>query len=50
MGRLTEALMQFHHCLKQQPEFAVAKNEIKKVWEVNNLITQTLVKKVNCYE
>lgn len=41
MGRLTEALMQFHHCLKQQPEFAAAKNQIRKVWEVNNVITQT---------
>ncbi|XP_060741488.1 LON peptidase N-terminal domain and RING finger protein 1 isoform X2 [Tachysurus vachellii] len=34
MGRLTEALMQFHHCLKQQPEFAASKNQIRKVWEI----------------
>ncbi|XDV37286.1 hypothetical protein PO909_006910 [Leuciscus waleckii] len=31
MGRQTEALIQFYHCLKQQPDFAPAKNQIKKV-------------------
>ncbi|XP_058253137.1 LON peptidase N-terminal domain and RING finger protein 1 isoform X2 [Hemibagrus wyckioides] len=38
MGRLTEALMQFHHCLKQQPEFAVAKNQIKKILEMEGTV------------
>lgn len=31
MGRQTEALIQFYRCLKQQPDFAPAKNQIKKV-------------------
>uniref|UniRef100_A0A671Q1D6 LON peptidase N-terminal domain and ring finger 1 n=1 Tax=Sinocyclocheilus anshuiensis TaxID=1608454 RepID=A0A671Q1D6_9TELE len=30
MGRQTEALIQFYHCLKQHPDFAPAKNQIKK--------------------
>ncbi|MCI4379919.1 hypothetical protein PGIGA_G00233940 [Pangasianodon gigas] len=37
MGRLTEALMQFHHCLKQQPEFAAAKNQIRKILEMEGM-------------
>ncbi|KAF5895368.1 LON peptidase N-terminal domain and RING finger protein 1-like, partial [Clarias magur] len=39
MGRLTEALMQFHHCLKQQPEFAAAKNQIRKILEMEGMAT-----------
>ncbi|KAF4091463.1 hypothetical protein AMELA_G00037200 [Ameiurus melas] len=39
MGRLTEALMQFHHCLKQQPEFAAAKNKIRKILEMEGMPT-----------
>lgn len=31
MGRQTEALIQFYRCLKQHPDFAPAKNQIKKV-------------------
>lgn len=31
MGRQTEALVQFHHCLKLQTDFAPAKGQIKKV-------------------
>lgn len=31
MGRQTEALVQFHHCLKLQTDFAPAKCQIKKV-------------------
>lgn len=43
MGRLAEALMQFHHCLNQQPELVAAKNQITKVWKVNNLKTTQTV-------
>ncbi|KAF7707266.1 LON peptidase N-terminal domain and RING finger protein 1 isoform X1 [Silurus meridionalis] len=39
MGRLTEALMQFHHCLKEQPEFAAAKNQIRKILEMEGMAT-----------
>ena len=31
MGRQTEALVQFHRCLKLQTDFAPAKCQIKKV-------------------
>lgn len=31
MGRQTEALVQFYHCLKLQTDFAPAKGQIKKV-------------------
>ncbi len=31
MGKQTEALIQFYRCLKQHPDFAPAKNQIKKV-------------------
>lgn len=31
MGQQTEALIQFHHCLKVQTDFVSAKTQIKKV-------------------
>ncbi len=31
MGKQTEALIQFYRCLKQHPDFAPPKNQIKKV-------------------
>ncbi|RXN11046.1 LON peptidase N-terminal domain and RING finger 1-like protein [Labeo rohita] len=37
MGRQTEALIQFYHCLKQQPDFAPAKNQIKKILEAEGM-------------
>ncbi|XP_029021132.1 LON peptidase N-terminal domain and RING finger protein 1 [Betta splendens] len=33
MGQKTEALKQFHHCLRLQSEFAPAKSQIKKILE-----------------
>lgn len=38
MGRQTEALIQFYRCLKQQPEFAPAKNQIKMVGSGDNFV------------
>ncbi|KAL0973840.1 hypothetical protein UPYG_G00211880 [Umbra pygmaea] len=37
MGRQTEALMQFHHCLKLQADFAPAKSQIKKILEAEGM-------------
>ncbi|XP_036424897.1 LON peptidase N-terminal domain and RING finger protein 1 isoform X1 [Colossoma macropomum] len=37
MGRKTEALIQFHRCLKQQPDFAPAKNQVKKILEAEGM-------------
>ncbi|XP_051505768.1 LON peptidase N-terminal domain and RING finger protein 1-like [Myxocyprinus asiaticus] len=37
MGRQTDALIQFYHCLKQQPDFASAKNQIKKIFEAEGM-------------
>ncbi|XP_051715984.1 LON peptidase N-terminal domain and RING finger protein 1 [Ctenopharyngodon idella] len=37
MGRKTEALIQFYRCLKQQPDFAPAKNQIKKILEAEGM-------------
>ncbi|XP_062855931.1 LON peptidase N-terminal domain and RING finger protein 1 [Trichomycterus rosablanca] len=38
LGRKTEALVQFHSCLKQQPDFAASKNQIKKILETEGLV------------
>ncbi|XP_076877041.1 LON peptidase N-terminal domain and RING finger protein 1 [Brachyhypopomus gauderio] len=37
MGRKTEALLQFSHCLKLQEDFAPAKNQIKKILEAEGM-------------
>ncbi|XP_031442899.1 LON peptidase N-terminal domain and RING finger protein 1 isoform X1 [Clupea harengus] len=37
MGRQTEALIQFHHCLKQQADFTPAKTHIKKILEAEGM-------------
>ncbi|KAF7666133.1 hypothetical protein LDENG_00119550 [Lucifuga dentata] len=37
MGQQTEALLQFHRCLKIQADFAPAKSQIKKILEVEGL-------------
>lgn len=37
MGRQTEALIQFYRCLKQHPDFAPAKNQIKKILEAEGM-------------
>ncbi|XP_062380177.1 LON peptidase N-terminal domain and RING finger protein 1 [Sardina pilchardus] len=37
MGRQTDALIQFHHCLKQQADFAPAKTHIKKILEAEGM-------------
>ncbi|XP_063046733.1 LON peptidase N-terminal domain and RING finger protein 1 isoform X2 [Engraulis encrasicolus] len=37
MGRQTEALLQFHHCLRQQADFAPAKASIKKILEAEGM-------------
>ncbi|TSQ81044.1 LON peptidase N-terminal domain and RING finger protein 1 [Bagarius yarrelli] len=39
MGKHTEALAQFHHCLKQQPDFSPAKQEIRKILDMEGLAT-----------
>lgn len=41
MGRQTEALVQFHHCLKLQTDFAPAKGQIKKVSSSDARMCQT---------
>ncbi|TWW55186.1 LON peptidase N-terminal domain and RING finger protein 1 [Takifugu flavidus] len=38
MGRQTEALVQFHHCLKLQTDFAPAKGQIKKILEAEGML------------
>ncbi|MEQ2193485.1 hypothetical protein XENOCAPTIV_030009, partial [Xenoophorus captivus] len=37
MGRQKEALIQFHRCLKLQPDFVPAKSQIKKVLQVEGI-------------
>uniref|UniRef100_A0A3B4WGA7 LON peptidase N-terminal domain and ring finger 4 n=1 Tax=Seriola lalandi dorsalis TaxID=1841481 RepID=A0A3B4WGA7_SERLL len=37
MGQQTEALIQFHHCLKLQADFAPAKSQIKKILEAEGM-------------
>ncbi|XP_026879886.2 LON peptidase N-terminal domain and RING finger protein 1 [Electrophorus electricus] len=37
MGRKTEALLQFYHCLKQQADFAPAEDQIKKILEAEGI-------------
>ncbi|KAL2077566.1 hypothetical protein ACEWY4_027070 [Coilia grayii] len=37
MGRQTEALLQFHHCLRQQTDFAPAKASMKKILEAEGM-------------
>ncbi|KAM3866535.1 LON peptidase N-terminal domain and RING finger protein 1 [Diretmus argenteus] len=37
MGRQTEALLQFHRCLKLQADFVPAKSQIKKILEAEGL-------------
>lgn len=37
MGRQTEALIQFYHCLKQQPDFTPAKQQIKTILEAEGM-------------
>uniref|UniRef100_A0A672N3P3 LON peptidase N-terminal domain and RING finger protein 1-like n=1 Tax=Sinocyclocheilus grahami TaxID=75366 RepID=A0A672N3P3_SINGR len=37
MGKQPEALVQFYRCLKQQPDFAPAKNQIKKILEAEGM-------------
>uniref|UniRef100_W5JY51 LON peptidase N-terminal domain and ring finger 4 n=1 Tax=Astyanax mexicanus TaxID=7994 RepID=W5JY51_ASTMX len=37
MGKKSEALRQFHDCLKQHPDFAPAKNQIKEVLEAEGV-------------
>ncbi|XP_035505465.2 LON peptidase N-terminal domain and RING finger protein 1 [Scophthalmus maximus] len=37
MGQQTEALVQFHHCLKLQADFVLAKSQIKKILEAEGM-------------
>ncbi|GLD61975.1 LON peptidase N-terminal domain and RING finger protein 1-like protein [Lates japonicus] len=37
MGQQTEALIQFHHCLKLQADFVQAKTQIKKILEAEGM-------------
>ncbi|KAG7517917.1 LON peptidase N-terminal domain and RING finger protein 1-like [Solea senegalensis] len=37
MGQQTEALIQFHHCLKLQADFVPAKSQIKKILEAEGM-------------
>ncbi|XP_062249758.1 LON peptidase N-terminal domain and RING finger protein 1 [Platichthys flesus] len=37
MGQQTEALIQFHHCLKLQADFIPAKSQIKKILEAEGM-------------
>ncbi|XP_060783675.1 LON peptidase N-terminal domain and RING finger protein 1 isoform X2 [Neoarius graeffei] len=46
MGRRTEALVQFHHCLKKQPEFAAAKNHIRKILDMEGMATPEEVSQI----
>eukprot|EP00064_Thunnus_orientalis_P012283 superscaffoldBa00001867_g12318 len=38
MGQQTEALTQFHHCLKLQTDFVPAKSQIKKILEAEGML------------
>ncbi|KAM7389486.1 hypothetical protein PAMP_023462 [Pampus punctatissimus] len=45
MGQQTEALVQFHHCLKLQVDFVPAKIQIKKILEAEGM---TVPEEVSC--
>ncbi|KAA0709431.1 RING finger protein 1 [Triplophysa tibetana] len=46
MGRQTEALIQFYRCLKQQPDFAPAKNQIKTILEAEGMAVPEEVSRI----
>ncbi|KAI7801877.1 LON peptidase N-terminal domain and RING finger protein 1 [Triplophysa rosa] len=46
MGRQTEALIQFYRCLKQQPDFAPAKNQIKMILEAEGMAVPEEVSRI----
>ncbi|KAM4621258.1 LON peptidase N-terminal domain and RING finger protein 1 [Polymixia lowei] len=46
MGRQTEALIQFHRCLKLQADFVPAKSQIKKILESEGMVVPEEVPRV----
>ncbi|KAF4104812.1 LON peptidase N-terminal domain and RING finger protein 1 [Onychostoma macrolepis] len=46
MGKQTEALIQFYRCLKQHPDFAPAKNQIKKILEAEGMAVPEEVSRI----